>query len=92
MNRQTKRMMERQGTEEGAPPERRRPAPAARSERTTIPQFIREVRGELRKVGWPSKNEVVNSTIIVLIAVTVMTLLIFGLDYVFAKLVLLLFD
>ena len=47
-----------------------------------------EVRGELRKVAWPTKHEVINSTIIVLIAVVVMTTLIFGFDYVSAKAVL----
>jgi len=46
----------------------------------------------MRKVAWPSRREVVNSTIIVLIAVTVMTSLIFGYDYFSAKLVLFLFD
>ena len=51
-----------------------------------------EVKGELRKVAWPTKKEVVNSTIIVLIAVVVMTTLIFGFDYASSKFVLFLFD
>ena len=51
-----------------------------------------EVRGELRKVAWPTRPEVINSTIIVLIAVVFMTALIFGADYVFAKGVLFLYD
>ncbi len=50
------------------------------------------MRGELKKVAWPTKKEVVNSTIIVLIAVIVMTALIFGFDYLSAKFVLFLFD
>jgi preprotein translocase subunit SecE len=50
------------------------------------------VKGELRKVAWPTKKEVINSTIIVLIAVIVMTALIFGFDYASAKFVLFLFD
>ncbi len=93
MNRQTKRMMKRQGGETPAPAERRRPAPAPpHKERTTAKQFVREVRAELRKVAWPSKAEVVNSTIIVLVAVIVMTTMIFGMDFAFAKGVLFLFD
>ena len=52
----------------------------------------REVRGELKRSRWPTQKEVVNSTIIVLIAVVVMTALIFGFDYVSAKFVLFLFD
>ena len=54
--------------------------------------FVRDVRSELRKVAWPTKKEVINSTIIVLIAVVVMTTLIFGFDYASAKFVLFLFD
>jgi preprotein translocase subunit SecE len=69
-----------------------RPAPTPRSQRTSPPEFLREVRGELRKVAWPTKKEVVNSTIVVLIAVVVMTALIFGFDYVSSKFVLFLFD
>ena len=92
MNRQTKRQMKK-GGETQAPAERRRPAPAPpHRERTTAKEFIREVRGELKKVAWPTKAEVVTSTIVVLMAVIFMTLLIFGLDYVFAKGVLNLFS
>jgi preprotein translocase subunit SecE len=93
VNRQTKRLMKRQGGEAPAPAERRRPAPAPpHRERTTAKQFVREVRGELKKVAWPTRPEVVNSTIIVLVAVIVLTTLIFGMDYAFAKGVLFLFD
>ena len=73
-------------------PERRKSGAPAASERTGPAQYMREVRAELRKVGWPTRSEVVSSTIIVLIAVAVMTSLIFGFDYGFAKLVLFLFD
>ena len=93
MNRQTKRLMKRQGSEAPAAPERRRPAPPPpHRKRTTAKQFVREVRGELKKVAWPTGPEVVNSTVIVLVAVIVLTTLIFGMDYAFAKGVLFLFD
>jgi preprotein translocase subunit SecE len=93
VNRQTKRQQKRQGGDAAAPAERRRPAPPPpHRERTTAKVFVREVRGELKKVAWPSKAEVITSTIVVLMAVIVMTLLIFGLDYVFAKGVLNLFE
>ena len=91
MNRQTKRLMQRQGGDKPRAPERR-PQPAPKRERTSPGQYLSEVRGELRKVAWPSRREVVNSTIIVLICVTIMTSLIFGFDYFSAKLVLFLFD
>jgi preprotein translocase subunit SecE len=88
-------MMRRQGQPvEGeapaAPRDKRQVAPPPR-ERTGPRQYIREVRGELRKVAWPSRPEVVNSTIIVLFAVTVMTSLIFAIDYGSARVVLFLF-
>jgi len=93
VNRQTKRQMKRQGGETPAPSERRRPAPPPpHRERTTARVFVREVRGELKKVAWPTKAEVVTSTIVVLMAVIVMTLLIFGLDLAFSKFVLNLFE
>jgi preprotein translocase subunit SecE len=93
VNRQTKRQMKRQGGETPAAAERRRPAPPPpHRERSTAKEFVRDVRGELKKVAWPTKPEVVTSTIVVLMAVIVMTLLIFGLDYLFAEGVLRLFE
>jgi preprotein translocase subunit SecE len=93
VNRQTKRLMQRQKADRPRAPERKaRPQPAPQRERTSPRQYLAEVKGELRKVAWPTRKEVINSTIIVLIAVTVMTSLIFGYDYVSARLVLFLFD
>jgi len=94
MNRQTKRMMAKQGSDQPRKPDaRRQPASSAPKREKIGPRtYLSEVRGELRKVAWPTKKEVVNSTIIVLIAVVVMTTLIFGFDYVFSKFVLFLFD
>jgi preprotein translocase subunit SecE len=96
MNRQTKRMMAKQGTDKPAaraPGEKRRPPSAApKREKVGPKEYLSEVKGELRKVAWPTKKEVVNSTIIVLIAVVVMTTLIFLFDYASSKFVLFLFD
>ena len=97
MNRETKRMMQRQGQigPDGAPVREKRAAPAARSpkqERTSPGQFLREVRGELRKVAWPTKSEVVNYSIIVLIAVVLLTAFIAGLDWLFGSAILHLYN
>ncbi|HEY3096411.1 MAG TPA: preprotein translocase subunit SecE [Acidimicrobiia bacterium] len=93
MNRQTKRLMQRQKADRPRAPERRaRPQPAPQRERVGPRQYLAEVRAELRKVAWPTRQEVINSTIIVLIAVTVLTSLIFGYDYASSKFVLFLFD
>jgi len=93
MNREQKRMMQRQGQAgpDGAPtPARREPRPArAPSEPRTSPrQFLREVRAELRKVAWPTRSEVVNYSIIVLITIIVLTSLIAALDFIFGETVL----
>jgi preprotein translocase subunit SecE len=94
VNRQTKRLMQRQGADRPRPPEQRRAQPqqaVAARERVTPTQYLGEVRSELRKVNWPSRQEVVNSTIVVLICVVVVTSLIFGFDYVSSKFVLWMF-
>jgi preprotein translocase subunit SecE len=80
------------GTGGGRGGGRRGPAPQTDKERTGPRQYINEVRGEMRKVAWPTRREVITSSIVVLVAVTFMTLLIFGYDYVSAKFVLFLFD
>ncbi len=54
-------------------------------------RFLREVRVELKKVAWPSRNEVATYTVVVLVSVTFVTLLVFGLDFGFGKAVLTLF-
>jgi preprotein translocase subunit SecE len=97
MNRQQKRMLQRQGQlgSDGAPVARKRtapPAPRPKEERTTPAQFLREVRGELRKVAWPTRPEVVNYSIIVLVAVVVLTAYVAALDYGFGELLLKLFE
>jgi len=97
MNRQTKRQLQRQGQlgADGAPAARKRPAPQAprpAEERTSPAQFLREVRGELRKVAWPSRPEVINYSIIVLITVVVLTTYIALLDLAFGEAVFKLFE
>ena len=69
------------------------PPAAEQAEKRTGPrQFLREVRGELRKVAWPTRAEVIRYSIIVLVTLVVLTAFISVLDYGFAKFVLFLFD
>jgi len=97
VNRQTKRLMQRQGQmgPDGEPTATRepksRPAPRPQKERLGPAEYIRQVRAELRKVAWPTKAEVINYSIVVFVALAVLTALIFGLDYVFGKAVIWLF-
>ncbi len=94
MNRQQKRMLRKQGEvdAEGAPVRSRSRPAATSNERTPPVQFLREVRGELRKVAWPSRAETVNYSIVVLVTVVVLTAMIYGLDWVFSTFILELFD
>jgi preprotein translocase subunit SecE len=51
-------------------------------------RFVRESISELRKVLWPSRNELVTYSIVVIVFVVVMVSIVAGLDIGFAKLVL----
>ncbi len=46
---------------------RRGPSPVERATR-----YLREVRAELNRVTWPSRQELIASTVVVLVVVTVM--------------------
>jgi preprotein translocase subunit SecE len=81
MNRQTKRQMAKQGADRPRAPERRASAPSPQTERTGPRQYFSEVRGEMKKVAWPPRSEIINSTIIVVIGLVVMTSLIFVFDW-----------
>jgi preprotein translocase subunit SecE len=96
MNRQAKRLMQRQKAAEDRvraqqQQQVRRPVTAERKQRTKPRQFLKEVRQELKKVAWPSRQELWAYTVVVLVSVVVLTAFVFGLDYVFSKGVLRLF-
>jgi preprotein translocase subunit SecE len=103
MNRQQRRLLQRQGqmTEDGAPaaPARRpepaerraRPAPGAPQRRTSPRQFLHEVNVEMRKVAWPTRSETINYSTVVFITVSILMALIFVLDLIFGKLAVFLF-
>ena len=95
MNRQQKRMLQKQGEidADGAPVRTRKaPNSAPPQERTSPMQFLREVRGELRKVAWPTREETINYSIVVLVTIVFMGALIYGLDWLFSTLILDLFE
>ena len=94
MNREQKRLLQRQGQlgADGTPATRRREAPT-RPPSTPTPtrsrakprEFLHEVTVEMRKVAWPSRTETANYSIVVLITLAIVIALIFLLDYIFAK-------
>ena len=90
MNRQMKRAQRRQGT----PYDRAQAATTARRaqvqekrKRTGARQFLKEVRQELKKVLWPTRQELLTYTVVVLVTVVVLTSFVFGLDVLFSKFV-----
>lgn len=81
MNREMRRIQEKD--EERA---RRRRAeankPRAR-ERVGFRQYLREVRQEMKRVAWPTREQTITYTVVVLAVTTIVGLLTFGLDFTF---------
>ena len=48
-------------------------------------EFFRDTNSEMQKVTWPSKNEVVGTTVVVIVATLVFALFLWGCDLVFYK-------
>jgi preprotein translocase subunit SecE len=58
----------------------------AKRDRTSLPLFTRQVAAELRKVIWPTRNELVTYTVAALVFVVIMSTIVLTLDYGFTKL------
>ncbi|MDD3718179.1 MAG: preprotein translocase subunit SecE [Actinomycetota bacterium] len=58
-----------------------------KKQRVTVSQFLTEVRAEMKKVTWPTRDEVVSYTIVVMVTVVIMGGLIYFADILFTKLV-----
>jgi preprotein translocase subunit SecE len=91
LNREQKRQLKKMGAvdEQGRPTRGTRTATAPKrpdEPKTTFPQYLREVRAEMRKVSWPSWDEVRKYSIVVLVTVVIFTAFVFGLDSLFGEL------
>ncbi len=64
------------------------PRPSGPSRGWRPARFVRESVSEMRKVLWPSRNELVTYSIVVIVFVVIMVAIVGGLDFGFAKLVL----
>ena len=51
-----------------------------------IQRFILETTGELKKVSWPSREEAIRLTEIVIVVIFIMAAVLGGLDWVYGKL------
>jgi preprotein translocase subunit SecE len=48
-------------------------------------EFFRDVTSEMKKVTWPTRNEVVGTTVVVILSTLVFALFLWGCDVVFYK-------
>lgn len=62
-------------------------AKAAAKDKRSAAKFLREVRLELSKVTWPNREELIQSTIVVLIAVVIAGVFIWIFDGIFSSLI-----
>lgn len=53
---------------------------------TAIPQYLREVRGEINKVTWPTREHALRLTGAVLAFMVMMTLILSSFDFLFSEL------
>jgi len=63
----------------------RQQARAKPGEKRGLMKFLKDVRVEMGKVTWPTRKDLMQSTLVVLVAVAIATVYCFGLDTVFAK-------
>ena len=89
MNREMRRL---QAKEEERAKKRRSEGPRQKQKKDEglnliqrVQKYFREVRQELKKVAWPSKEELTTYTIVVFGVTTILTLVVFGLDWGFNK-------
>lgn len=93
LNRQLRRIQDKskaQGQKDRMIAQRKKAAEKKKAEKVPfwkrITQFMREVRIEMKKVIWPSRQEVINYTVVVLVTVTVVATFVLLLDLVLARL------
>ncbi|GAP61696.1 preprotein translocase subunit SecE [Ardenticatena maritima] len=63
---------------------------AKATERTSgnaVTRYFREVRAELAKVTWPSREEAINLTMVVLAVTIALSLFLGAWDYLFSRLI-----
>jgi len=90
-------MLQRQGQlEADGSPSTRRPAAPGTARKQPQPQvtrtpvgsrvleFLREVRSEWRQVAWPTRSEIFNSSLVVLVVLVALVCFIFGLNWLFS--------
>ncbi|HKK10786.1 MAG TPA: preprotein translocase subunit SecE [Bacteroidales bacterium] len=49
-----------------------------------IKEFIESVRKEMKKVSWPTQQELIDNTIVIVVFTIIVSLFIFGVDQVYS--------
>lgn len=49
--------------------------------------FLKDARGEMKKVTWPSKNDLYKTTVAVIVSSVIFGVYLFGVDLVFSRLI-----
>ena len=89
MNREMRRLQKKE--EERAKKRRAAVPQRQKKDRVPIRQFILEVRQELKKVAWPSRQETATFSAVVFIVTIAVTAMTFGMDFGMKRLVLAVF-
>ncbi|MEA2326368.1 MAG: preprotein translocase subunit SecE [Thermoanaerobaculia bacterium] len=53
----------------------------------TTRDFFRDTNSEMKKVTWPSRNEIVGTTVVVIVATLIFSVYLWGCDLVFYKMI-----
>ena len=60
-------------------------AAAAKKPKKSIIQYCKDVKSEFKKVSWPSRKQVFNNTVVVLVTIVVSSIGIWVLDFLFSS-------
>lgn len=55
--------------------------PSAARKRGGLKKYFRDVRSEFKKITWPSKKQVWNNTLVVIVTVLIFGIVVWTLDY-----------
>lgn len=62
-------------------------ANAAKRKKKGLKAFFSEIKSEMKKVTWPTKSQLINNTLVILVFIAVATVILAVLDVAFSKLV-----
>jgi len=60
---------------------------APKAQKKSVVKYFKDARSEFKKVVWPSRKQVINNTVVVLVSMVVSGLAIWGMDTVFMFLI-----